>query len=62
MIHTELLTAVRALQEATEKNLPAASHVAAKEINSLIEQVKKVEEELETLKNPKDKCAEPSNS
>jgi len=59
MIHTELLTAVRALQEATEKNLPAASHVAAKEINSLIEQVKKLEEELATLKT---KCDEPSNS
>jgi hypothetical protein len=58
----KLSIAVQALQSATVRNDGPCQHLAAESINAVIGEIDALVAELETLKNPKDKCAEPSNS
>jgi hypothetical protein len=58
----KLSIAVQALQSATVRNDGPCQHLAAESINAVIGEIDALVAELETLKNPKDKCDEPSNS
>ena len=58
----KLSIAVQALQSATARNDGPCQHLAAESINAVIGEINSMAAELETLKNPKDKCAEPFNS